>query len=103
MVVRKKEDILLRLRRHRHSLRELGVRKLGLFGSFVRGEQTDGSDIDILVEFEPGCKTFDNFIQTAFLLEELLGRRVELVTLEALSPYLKPHILREVEYVSFGD
>ena len=73
-----------------------------MFGSFVRGEQTDSSDIDILVEFEPARKTFDNFIRMAFLLEQLLGRRVELVTPEALSPYLKPHILREVEYVPFG-
>ena len=66
------------------------------------GEGSDSSDIDILVEFEPERKTFDNFIRMAFLLEQLLGRRVELVTPEALSPYLKPHILREVEYVPFG-
>ena len=103
MVVRKKEDVLLCLRRHWNSLKELGVRRVGLFGSFVRGEQTASSDIDILVEFEPGHKTFDNFIRTAFLLEKLLGRRVELVTPEALSPYLKPYIMHEVEYVPFGD
>ena len=103
MVVRNKSDILLRLRQHREALKRLGVRRLGLFGSFVRGEQTRDSDIDILIEFEPGRKTFDNFIQTAFLLEELLGRPVELVTLESLSPYLKPHILREVEDVPLGD
>ena len=102
MVVRMKNDILLLLQRHQDAFKELGVKRLGLFGSFVRGEQNDSSDVDVLVEFEPGCKTFDNFIRTAFLLEELLGRRVELVTPEALSPYLKPHILREVEYVSFN-
>ncbi len=103
MVVWVKDDILSLLQQYQDSFRELGVRKLGLFGSFVRGEQTDSSDVDILVEFEPDQKTFDNFIRTAVLLEQLLGRRVELVTLEALSPYLKPHIMREVEYVPFGD
>jgi predicted nucleotidyltransferase len=51
-----------------------------------------------LVEFEEGRKTFDNFMQLSFLLEEVLQRHVELVTLESLSPYIGPHILREVEY-----
>ena len=99
MVVREKSDILDIIQHHQKIFKRLGIKRLGLFGSFVRGEQTHRSDVDILVEFEPGQKSFDNFIQTALLLEELLGRRVELVTLEALSPYIKPHILREVEYV----
>jgi len=55
------------------------------------------------VEFESGCKTFDNFMRVALFLEELFARRVELVTPEALSPYIGPHILREVEYVPLGD
>jgi predicted nucleotidyltransferase len=50
-----------------------------------------------LVEFEPGQKTFDNFMRLAFLLEDVLGRPVEVVTAESLSPYLRPHIAREVE------
>ncbi|WP_296758099.1 nucleotidyltransferase domain-containing protein [Roseiflexus sp.] len=57
-----------------------------MFGSFVRRQQDSNSDIDVLVEFESGRKTFDNFIQVALFLEELFGRRVELVTPEALSP-----------------
>jgi len=76
-----------------------GVKNIGLFGSFVRGDQTPLSDIDILVEFMPGKRTFDNFMEVAFLLEKLLGRKVELITPEALSPYIGPHILREVERV----
>ena len=56
------------------------------------------SDVDLLVEFEEGQKSFDNFMHLSFLLEEVLQRRVELVTLEALSPYIGPYILREVEY-----
>ena len=102
MTVQMKEEILSFLQQHQDAFRKLGVRQLGLFGSFVRGEEGDDSDIDILVEFEPGRKTFDNFIQLAFLLEQLLERRVELVTPESLSPYLGPYILCEVEYVPPG-
>lgn len=57
------------------------------------------SDVDILVEFDTGKRTYDNFIDTCFLLEDLLGRRVELVTIDSLSPYIKPYVLKEVEYV----
>ncbi len=100
MTVRTKEDILRILRRHQAEIRALGVARLGLFGSFVRGQQTSGSDIDILAEFERGQKTFDHFIQLSFLLEELLWRRVELVTPEGLSPYIAPHVLAEIEHVA---
>jgi predicted nucleotidyltransferase len=80
----------------------LGVRRLGLFGSFARGEERPDSDIDILVEFAQGKKSFDAFMQLSFLLEELLGQPVELVTVESLSPYLGPHILKEVEYAAIA-
>lgn len=83
-------------------IRALGVKRLGLFGSFVRGQQSADSDVDLLVEFEPGQKTFDNFMKLAFLLEDLLQRRVELVTTEALSPHIGPHILDEVEYAALA-
>lgn len=76
------------------------MKRLGLFGSFKRDTPTVDSDIDFLVEFEVGQKTFDNFIQLAFLLEDLLQRRVELVTQESLSPYIGPRILAEIEYAS---
>lgn len=97
--VRSKEDVIQRLRRHAGSLRALGVRQLGLFGSFVRAQPGPDSDVDLLVEFKPSEKTFDNFMELSFLLEELLQRKVELVTPEALSPFIGPHILAEVEYV----
>jgi len=95
-----KQDILNVLDQHRAHLRALGVRRIGLFGSYVRGEQRPDSDIDLLVEFQPGRKTFDTFMELAFFLEEILQHRIELVTLESLSPYIGPHILREVEYAS---
>ena len=89
---RKELEQLLRSREQ--TLRALGVRRLGVFGSFVRGQQTSNSDVDLLVEFEAGAKTFDHFMGLAFLLEDLLGRRVEIVTPEALSPHIGPRILR---------
>jgi predicted nucleotidyltransferase len=97
-----KADIVTALRENRTQITALGVRRLGLFGSFVRGEQNPESDVDVIVEFEQGQKTFDNFIHLSFLLEALLHRRVELVTAESLSPYIGPHILREVEYVALA-
>lgn len=97
--VNTKEFIFQRLIEEREKLAFFGVKNIGLFGSFVRGTQTSLSDIDILVEFMPEKHTFDNFMEVAFLLEELLGRKVELVTPEALSPHIGPHILREVERV----
>jgi predicted nucleotidyltransferase len=66
-----------------------------LFGSVVRGEATPDSDVDLLVEFAPGEKTYDRFMALSDLLERLLGHRVELVTVEALSPFIGPHIQAE--------
>ena len=86
---------------HQHRIKTLGVKKLGLFGSFARREQGVESDVDLLVEFEQGKKTFDNFMQLSFFLEDLFERRVELVTPESISPHIRPHILSEVEYVTF--
>lgn len=101
-MIKTKQDILGLLDRNRSHLRALGVRKIGLFGSFLRGDQHPDSDIDLLVEFEPGEKTFDNFMELSFFLEEILRRRIELVTLESLSPHIGPHILEEVEYAGLA-
>lgn len=88
-----------RLRGARGQLVALGVSSIGVFGSFLTGRQTAASDVDILVEFAPGRRSFDNFMEVSFLLEALMGRRVELLTRESLSPHIGPHILREVERV----
>lgn len=97
-----KEAIMQRILEAREPLAALGVSSIGLFGSFVRGEQTSSSDVDMLVEFIPDKHTFDNFMEVAFFLEELLDRRVEVVTPEALSPHIGPHILKEVERVAIA-
>jgi uncharacterized protein len=94
-----KKFIFQQIFEERRRLARFGVKNIGLFGSFVRGEQTSRSDIDLLVEFIPEKHTFDNFMEVAFFLEDLLGRKVELITLESLSPYIAPAILKEVERV----
>jgi uncharacterized protein len=100
-VIQTKQDLLRMLTDHHPQIKALGVRRLGLFGSFVRDNPHEMSDVDLLVEFEPGQKTFDHFMRLSFLLEDLLQRRIELVTPEGLSPYIGPYILQEVEYVAF--
>ena len=102
MIVQNKSELFVVLRKQQARLRQFGVKRVGVFGSFARGEQTENSDIDILVEFESNAKSFDNFMQLGFFLEETLGRKIELLTPESLSPYIGPHILREVEYASIG-
>ena len=98
-MARNKDDIISVIKKCRNEIESFGVKRLGLFGSFVRQEQDSQSDIDLLVEFEQDKKTFDNFIHLSFLLEDLLEHHIELVTSESLSPYIKPHIIKEVEYV----
>ncbi len=80
-------------------IRALGVSRLALFGSVLRGDARPDSDVDLLVQFFPGAKTFDRFLALSELLEARLGRRVELVTTEALSPFIGPHILTEAQDV----
>ncbi len=76
-----------------------GVRRLALFGSVQRDTARADSDVDVLVEFQPGQKTYDHFVALGDLLERVLSRPVELVTAESLSPFLKPHILAEAKDV----
>jgi predicted nucleotidyltransferase len=99
-MIEEKTELFSLLAQHQNELRSFGVRRWGVFGSFLNGRPNDRSDVDILVEFEPGQKSFDNFMGLAAFLEKQIGRRVELVTPESLSPHIGPHILREVEYAS---
>ncbi len=101
-VMRGKNRVLTLVEREQDILKSLGVKQLGLFGSFARGEQRADSDVDFLVEFEPDQKSFDNFMRLAFFLEELLKRKVELVTPESLSPYMRPYIIKEVQYAALS-
>lgn len=75
------------------------VKEIGLFGSRIKGKAKKRSDIDILVEFEEGYKTFDNYMELKFFLEELFNCKVDLVLKSALKEEIKPYILAEVVYV----
>ena len=100
LMVSTKAEVLRRLEENRTRLSEFGVRRISLFGSFLYNQATDESDIDLLVEFRMDQKTFTNFSNLVYFLETLLGRRVEIVTTESLSPYIGPYILREAEHVT---
>ena len=97
--VQTKAEVIERLQQQREQLRALGVARLGLFGSFVRDEAGPESDVDLLVDFQEGCKTFEGFFAVIDFLEELLGREVELLTRPGLSKYIGPHILKTTEDV----
>jgi predicted nucleotidyltransferase len=98
--VETKAEVFRRLSTLAPELRRLGVKRCGLFGSLVHDNPRHESDVDLLVEFFPDLKSFDNFMEAAELLELTLGRRVEILTPQSLSPHLGPHILREVQYVA---
>ena len=90
------EVILGILRDHKELLRKLSVIKIGLFGSYTRGEQKRHSDIDFLVKFEE--PTFDNFMDLVFSLEKYLCRKVDIITEGSLSPYVRPYIEKEIRW-----
>ncbi|MEW6381837.1 MAG: nucleotidyltransferase family protein [bacterium] len=91
------EGILIALREHSDILRKYKVKRIGLFGSYARGEQKENSDIDFLIEFE--TPSFDNFMDLAFYLEDLFGRKIELITKGSLSPYIQPHVEKEIKWL----
>lgn len=93
------DEALVRLRPKTVALRALGVERLAMFGSVARGEPRPDSDADVLVRFAEGSKTYERFLDLAELLEDVLGRPVELVTLESLSPAIGPKILAEARDV----
>lgn len=94
-----REQAVQRLTECEPEIRALGVARLALFGSVLRGQPRADSDVDLLVQFAPGTKTYGRFFALSELLEVHLGRRVELVTTEALSPFLGPRILAEAQDV----
>ncbi len=89
-----KAELLTTLREHEVRLRDLGALRLGIFGSVARDEAGPESDIDVLVELDR-C-TFDRFMDLKLFLEDLLGRRVDLVLADRIKPALRDRILAEV-------
>lgn len=93
------ESILGALAEHRERIRSMGIQRIGVFGSFARGEEHEESDIDILIKFKEGGRSFDTYMDLKFFLEDLFGRRVDLVDHDTIKPALAPHILWNVRYV----
>jgi len=95
-----KEFILSTIRMHKAELTKFGILNVGLFGSYVREEQSLKSDIDILIDFAPDMENFDNYMAVYDYFEILFkNEKVEIVTKNGLSPYIGPKILNEVMYV----
>lgn len=101
--VQTKDQIFDRVRSHQSALKQFGAARLGLFGSFVRGEQTTESDVDFVVEFQEGKKTFRNFINMVYYLEKVMGREVELLTWEGMASFVKREAEKEIEYAPITD
>jgi predicted nucleotidyltransferase len=85
--------------RKNYLVEKFGVMEIAIFGSYARGEQREDSDIDLIVDFKEGCKTFDNYMDLKFYLEELFGKKVDLVIKSAINPRIKPFIIEEAIYV----
>ncbi|WP_255333603.1 nucleotidyltransferase family protein [Methanocalculus taiwanensis] len=99
------DDIRIRLNpitRLNHNIdyirKSFGVARIGIFGSIARDEGTPESDVDILVEFREGEETFDNVMDLKFYLEDLFGRRADLVIADTLKPRIRDSVLKEVVY-----
>jgi predicted nucleotidyltransferase len=91
----RRDEALRILRAHRAELAEMGVRELSIFGSVARDEAGPESDVDVLVEFtEP--ETFASYMDLKLLLEDLFGRRIDLVTAEGLRQRIRPYVEREL-------
>ncbi len=91
----RREEALRILREHRAELDGMGVRSLSLFGSVARDEAGAESDVDVLVEFsEP--ETFATYMDAKLYLEDLFGRRVDLVTESGLRERIRPYVERDL-------
>jgi len=93
------EEIKKIIIKHRKEVKEeYGVKEIGIFGSYLRGEQKKKSDIDILIEFEEAPGLF-KFIELEDYLTEVLGVKVDLVMKSVLKPAIGKHVLKEVLYL----
>ena len=95
------QEIIEALKKRSDILRKYTVRRIGLFGSYARGEQRKNSDIDFLVEFEE--PSFDNFMGLSYYLEDLFGRKVEILTPAGIESIrinqIKEEIKKSIVYV----
>ena len=94
---RRKSPLVKKLETEAPAIRlQFGVKKIGIFGSFARGEQTKKSDVDVLVDFAEGYATLRNFVELAERLEALFRRNVDLITVEGIDKYIRQRVEAEV-------
>ena len=98
----RKEQLFTLLESNKDALKSIGVKSIGVFGSVVRGEDTEKSDCDILVEFDARMHKYRNFNKLCDFLEQHIEGDYDLVTKQGLSPYIGQRILEEVEYVKIA-
>ena len=96
-MMKTRREILQLLEKNRAEIKKFGVSEIGVFGSVARGEETDVSDVDVLVELE--TKTFDAYMKLLFFLEDLFESKVDLVMKGTIKPLIKDRILAETIYV----
>ncbi|MBE3145501.1 MAG: nucleotidyltransferase family protein [Planctomycetes bacterium] len=94
-----RETVLRLLKNHQLELHNLGVLRLAIFGSIARNEAHPGSDVDLLVEFDPPI-TFDRYMRAKFFLEDLLQCPVDLVFPETLKDRARPYVEEELIHVA---
>ena len=98
-----KEKIIKILRENIDEIKKFGIKRIGIFGSAVRDELKENSDIDIVVEFEKGKATFENFGGLIEFLENLFNRKVDILTMGGIESIriksVKERIKKEIEYV----
>jgi len=90
-----KKEVIKKLEKNKEVIKKLGIKEIGLFGSVLKGKQTNKSDIDIIVEFK--TPSFDNYANTIIFLEKILKKKVDLTTKSSLRPELN-YIKEEAEY-----
>jgi predicted nucleotidyltransferase len=96
----RKSPVFARLKKALPAFRaQYGIRRIGIFGSFARGDAKRTSDVDVLVEFAAGQATFDNFMRLAYDLEDLLKRKVDLLTVAGIDKYIRSRVEHEVIWV----
>jgi predicted nucleotidyltransferase len=93
-----RDEIMASLHGHRNDLNAFGLKRVGLYGSYARNQQTEKSDIDILVEFAEGKKSFTNFMRLCDFMETLLQHPVDIVTIEGVNPRIMPYIQQDICY-----
>lgn len=97
---RRKSPVIRKLAAAAPAIRaQFGVTRIGIFGSFARGEQTRKSDVDVVVDFAEGHATLKNFVALAERLEVLFMRNVDLITVEGIDKYIRPRIEAEVIWI----